>query len=264
MKDDNENPTRGTTMDTAEETAVPVMPRRRRKAEEVVCDRCGLYGLCRLAGLESGEAELLDRIVARRQPVAKGQTLYQAGESFKGLFAVKSGAFKAVAEQNGRLKVVDFHLGGELLGLEALDSGRYAHTVEALEAGSVCVMDVDHSDLVGQRLLDFQQELIRTMSERIQHDQWLNALIGTQSAEQRVSAFLLNFSHRLADRGLPSSEFRLPMSREEIADYLGLALETVSRMFRRFQAQGLLVARGRYTRLFDLDGLRQIAGARQG
>lgn len=251
-------------MDTAEETAAAVTTRRRRKAEEVVCDRCGLYGLCRLAGLESGETDLLDRIVARRQPIAKGQTLYTADESFRGLFAVKSGAFKAVAEQDGRLKVVDFHLGGELLGLEALDGGRYAHTVEALEAGSVCVMDVDHTDLVGQRLLDFQQELIRTMSGRIQHDQWLNALIGTQSAEQRVSAFLLNFSRRLAERGLPSSEFRLPMSREEIADYLGLALETVSRMFRRFQAQGLLVARGRYTRLFDLEGLRQVAGARQG
>lgn len=247
-------------MDTTERCTPTINYGRKKKAIEVVCDHCGLYGLCRLAGLETDDTELLERIVARRQPVAKGQVLYRAGDPSNGVFAVKSGAFKAYVEGEDGPKVVDFHLGGELLGLEALEGGRYGQTVEALEAGSVCAMAVDDTQLVGQPLLEFQQQLIRTMSEKIQHDQWLTSLIGTQSAEQRVAAFLVNLSHRLADRGLPATEFRLPMSRDDIADYLGLALETVSRMFRRFQAQGLLVARGRYTRLFDPDGLRDLAG----
>lgn len=247
-------------MDTPQHCSPPVRHGRRKKAPEVVCDRCGLYGLCRLAGLESGETELLNRIVACRQPVSQGQTLYRAGEPFNGVFAVKSGAFKAYAEGEESPRVVDFHLGGELLGLEALDGGCYGQTIEALEASSVCIMTIDPAQLVGQQLIEFQQQLIHTLSERIQHDQWLTSLIGTQSAEQRVAAFLVNLSHRLDERGLPATEFRLPMARDDIADYLGLALETVSRMFRRFQAQGLLTASGRYTHLTDPEGLRQRSG----
>mgnify|MGYP002713023520 CR=1 FL=1 len=244
--------------------ATEPQPKRRNRTKppaEVVCDKCGLYGLCLLAGLEQPGSELLDRVVARRQPVSRGDFLFEAGERFRGIFAVKSGSFKASTKPNGHgEKVVDFHFGGELLGLEGIESGQYAHSVRALENSSVCALDFSHVPFTGQQLVDFQQELIRTMSDKILHDQRLSALLGTRSAEQRVAAFLVYVSVRYSEHGLPGIEFRLPMSRDEIAEYLGLALETVSRMFKRFQSHGLLVARGRHTQLLDLPALKEIAG----
>ena len=239
-------------------------PKRRNRTKppaEVVCDKCGLFGLCMLAGLEQPNSELLDKVVARRQPVPRGDFLFEAGERFRGIFAVKSGSFKASTKPNGHgEKVVDFHFGGELLGLEGIEAGQYAHSVRALENSSVCVLDFSQVPFTGQQLVDFQQELIRTMSDKILQDQRLSGLLGTRSAEQRVAAFLVYVSIRFSEHGLPGMEFRLPMSRDEIADYLGLALETVSRMFKRFQSQELLVARGRHTRLLDVAALKDIAG----
>lgn len=244
--------------------ATEEQPKRRNRTKppaEVVCDRCGLYGLCLLAGLDQPDSDLLDKVVARRQPVPRGDFLFRAGEPFRGIFAVKSGSFKASTKANGRgEKVVDFHFGGELLGLEGIEAGEYAHSVRALENSSVCVLDFSRVPFTGQQLVDFQQEVIRALSDKIRHDQRLSALLGTRTAEQRVAAFLVYVSIRYSEHGLPGTEFRLPMSRDEIAEYLGLALETVSRMFKRFQSKGLLVARGRHTRVLDLAGLKRIAG----
>lgn len=250
-------------MDQPDATTRTSTERRRSAAKhsEVTCERCGLYGLCLLAGLKSTESKLIDQVVSRRKPVAKDRYLYRAGDPFRGMFAVKTGAFKACMETGEHADhIVDFHVAGELIGLEAIETGYYAHSVIAMESSSVCELDLDAVPFAGAQMQEFQSELIHTMSSKILHSQWLSTLIGTRSAEQRVAAFLVYLSARFSNRGLPSLEFRLPMSREEIADYLGLALETVSRMFKRFQGRDLLTARGRQTQIHNLNGLQDVAG----
>jgi CRP/FNR family transcriptional regulator len=83
-------------------------------------------------------------------------------------------------------------------------------------------------------------------------------LLGTMSADQRVAAFLLNLSGRLKTRGYSPAEFHLRMTREEIGSYLGMKLETVSRMFSRFQKDGLVDTHGKQIRILDIDALARI------
>lgn len=233
---------------------------RRGKANSVECESCGLYGMCQVAGLEAPLPDLIDEIVGRREPVASGHSLIESGVPFREIYAVKSGSFKTyVTLANGQQQILDFYFPGELMGLEGLSEEQYPHQIEALEASSVCRMDFSKLDLLGERLGNFQMELIGALSRRARQDQWVPLLMGAQNAEQRTAMFLLSLSERFAKRGLPSLRFKLPMSRHDIANYLGLAVETVSRMFQRFQTQDLLEVHGRHVELKDMDELHALA-----
>lgn len=238
-----------------------VSTRRSRKQKNIVeCDHCGLYGICRVAGLEEPGSHLIDEVVDRREPVADEQHLIRAETPFCDIFAVKSGSFKTVARlANGAEQIIDFHFPGELIGLEALANGRYAHDVVALEPSSVCRLSFEHIENLGARFGEFQNQLILALSKRTRHDQWVPLLMGAQNAEQRAATFLLSLSARFAEHDLPSQQLKLPMSRHDIANYLGLAVETVSRMFQRFQSLEYLEVHGRHVELRNMEKLRELA-----
>lgn len=243
------------------ETCCPTPRSSRRKSNVVECESCGLYGMCRVAGLEAPVPDLIDEIVGRREPVASGQKVITAGGPFGEIYAVKSGSFKTyLTLANGEPQIIDFYFPGELMGLEGLSGGSYPHDVEALEASSVCRLDFTKVNLLGERLGEFQQQLIKALSRRTRQDQWVPLLMGAQNAEQRTATFLLSLSARFAEHELPSLRFKLPMSRHDIANYLGIAVETISRMFQRFQSLDLLEVHGRHVELRDMDALRVIAG----
>jgi len=250
-------------MHTKERDTCTATPRgaSRRKHNVVECESCGLYGMCQVAGLEAPVPDLLDEIVGRREPVAAGDYVIAAGAPFREIYAVKSGSFKTyVTMTNGEQQIIDFYFPGELMGLEGMSEGAYPHAVEALEASSVCRLDFSKLHLLGARLGDFQQQLIAALSRRARQDQWVPLLMGAQNAEQRTATFLLSLSSRFAEHDLPSLRFKLPMSRHDIANYLGLAVETVSRMVQRFQSMELLEVHGRHVEVRNLDALRKIAG----
>jgi CRP/FNR family transcriptional regulator len=219
-----------------------------------------MYGMCAVAGLQEPGGGVLDRVVSRRVQVEAGGLLVEPGAAFDGIYAVKSGAFKTFSGAEGREKVVDLHFPGELIGLEALEAGNHLFGVVALEASSVCHLHFNTLDALAERYGAFQQALIAGMSDKMRWDQWLSAITAAPRAEQSVAAFLLGVSVRYGERGLPDNTFRLPVSRQEIASYLSLALETVSRIFTRFQDQGLIEARGRHVALTDVPGLAELAG----
>lgn len=241
----------------------PTAPRStsRKKKNVVKCESCGLFGMCQVAGLEEPIPDLIDEIVGRREAVGVNENVITAGDPFREIYAVKSGSFKTyVTLASGEQQIIDFYFPGELMGLEALGERRYPHNVEALEASSVCRLAFDKLDLLGERLGEFQNQLILALGKRARQQQWVPLLMGAQNAEQRAATFLLSLSARFAEHELPSQSFKLPMSRHDIANYLGLAVETVSRMFQRFQAKGLLEVHGRHVELRDIDTLRVIAG----
>lgn len=248
--------------------ATPVenlLPRRRggKTSRAIECSFCGLYGMCRVAGLESPYPGEIDEVLSRREMVAAGQPLVPAGTPVEEIVAVRSGAFKAVTVLgNGDEQVVDFLLPGELAGLEALGPGHAVHEVVALEDSSVCRFKLSRLLRFGSRMGEFQQQLILALSGQNRRDSWVPLLLGARSAEQRMALFLLGLSSRLDAHGLPGQRFRLPMSRSHIANHLGLAVETVSRIFKRFHEQGLLEVRARRVALSNMQGLRAVAGVR--
>jgi CRP/FNR family transcriptional regulator len=226
---------------------------------EVGCQHCDLLGFCNLAGLGRNEA-CLDQVVHRRVPVGLGNTLVVNGEPCDMLYAVKSGMFKAVVYTGaGEERVVDFYLPGELIGLDAMDCGGYRNTVIAVENSSVCVMDIQQLSRP-PTLERFKDQLIAALVWKLRLDQARFRMLGAQSADQRLAMFLLDMAERLHQHGLPDEKFRLSMLRRDIASYLGLALETVGRTFKRFEQQGWIETRGRQTCLNQPEALATLSG----
>ncbi len=227
---------------------------------EVACSSCNLREICLPVGLTRLEMEYIDsRLVATRRKVARGTTLYQAGDRFESLYAVWTGFFKtAVTSADGRAQVTGFQLGGELLGLDGIGSRRHEVDALALEDSQVCVIPFEALESLSLEVASLQNQLHRIMSREIVRHQGVMLLLGSMYAEERLAAFLLNLTHRLQARGFSASSVLLRMTREEIGSFLGLTLETVSRTFSKFQADGILFVRNRQIRITDPVGLQGI------
>jgi CRP/FNR family transcriptional regulator len=169
---------------------------------------------------------------------------------------VRSGTFKShLALKDGREQVTGFQMAGELLGLDGLASGRHASSAVALEDAEICAIPYAHLSELAAGSTDLQHVISRLMSREIVREHSLMMLLGSMNAEERLAAFLLNISQRMKARGYSPAEFHLRMSRAEIGSYLGMKLETVSRTFSAFQAQGLLEVDKKHVRIRDMDGL---------
>jgi CRP/FNR family transcriptional regulator len=171
-------------------------------------------------------------LVFTRKRVKRGEELYRAGAAFAGLFAVRSGFLKSsVMLEDGRAQVTAFHMAGEILGLEGIGTERHATDVAALEDSEVCIIPRSRIEEPALR-----RELYKVMSRELVRAHDMMALLGMMRAEERLAAFLLNLSQRLRARGFSQHEFHLSMTRAEIGSYLGISLETVSRLLSRFRA----------------------------
>jgi CRP/FNR family transcriptional regulator, anaerobic regulatory protein len=228
-------------------------------AVKVECRDCALFQLCLPIGIDRADLTLLDRIIRRRRPVKRGEYLYRAGDAFESIYAVKSGSFKTFSfTEDGREQVTGLYLPGELFGMDAISSGRYCCAAAALERSSVCEIPFDRLEELGARVPGLMRQVVRIMSKDIQRDKRLMQ-ITKNNAEGRLAAFLLNLSERFRERGFAAAEYRLGMSRIDIGNYLGLADETVSRLFTRFQEAGLLETDHRRIRLIDISRLHAVA-----
>lgn len=227
---------------------------------EVGCNNCSLFGVLRLVGnfLEE-EPEIVERVLRRREPVGKGETLFRTGDTFRSVYAIKKGTFKSYTWLgDGNKQVIGFHFPGELLGLDSVRSPNYSCTAQALEQSHVCQLQFDDLELLGTRLPQFQEQLIMLLSNQIQMDQKQSLVLGRQRANERLAAFLIDLSNRFKVRGLPFMEFHIAMSRQDIASYLGLALESISRQFTHLQEQGLLKVSGKLVVLTDLPAMEAL------
>ncbi|HEY4998409.1 MAG TPA: fumarate/nitrate reduction transcriptional regulator Fnr [Usitatibacter sp.] len=218
------------------------------------CTTCNLRELCLPCGLEAADTDLLGELVYTRKRVKRGESLFRAGGSFDALYAVRSGFFKSsVVLEDGRDQVTAFHMAGEILGMDGIGSGNHASDVIALEDSEVCIIPYAH--LEEPRL---QRQLHKAMSRELVRDQGVMMLLGTMKAEERLATFLLNLSQRFVARGFSPSEFHLRMTRDEIGSYLGLSLETVSRLFSRFQEENLITVQQKHICILDVPGLRSV------
>ncbi len=232
---------------------------------KVACRNCSLFQLCLPVGISEADLELLDNIIKRRRPVKRGEHLFQVGEPFQAIYAVRSGSIKTYAPtEDGHEQVTGFHLPGELLGLDAIITESHPCAAKALETTSLCEIPFEQLEALGNRIPGLQHQLLKIMSKEILHDHSLLMLLGKKSAEERLAALLMSLSNRYRARGFSPTEFNLSMSRNDIGNYLGLAVETVSRLFTRFQEERLLTVQRKHIRVLDLPHLRQIATSTRG
>ena len=227
----------------------------------VGCSGCFHRSVCLPSAVPEDELSGFDELVSTRRKVARDMTLYRAGDRFEALYAVGSGSFKTVARMlNGDEKITGFHLPGELVGLDAIDSAQHDYEAVALEDSKVCVLPFARLEAAAQKFPELRHQLFRLLSRDISRDQGLMLLLGVMSAEQRLATFLLNLSRRYQRLGFSAERFVLRMTREEIGSYLGLTLETVSRTLSRFQREGLLAVHQRDIELKNVGALREMAG----
>lgn len=225
----------------------------------VPCSDCAMRDVCMPTELTPADFDRLNALICTTRKVARGEVLYRAGDSFRNLYAVKAGAFKTVATlRNGREQITGFHIAGEPLGMEGIHDGHHASDAVALEDSVLCIIPFAQLERLCGEIPVMQRHLHRLMSGEIVRKSQIMTLLGSMRAEERVSAFLMNLSQRLRARRYSGSEFKLRMSREEIGSYLGMTLETVSRMLSRFQEERLISVRGKLIQILDPEGLQRV------
>lgn len=231
----------------------------------VACKNCSLFQLCLPHGISDADLALLDTIIKRRRPLQRGDYLFQVGDPFRSIYVVRSGAVKTFAPTlDGEEQVTGFHLPGELVGLDAITTGTHPCSAMALETSSFCEIPFDRLEDLSEEVRSLGRHLLRILSREIHDDHELLKLLNKHTAEERLAALLVSFLTRLQQRGLSGREFHLSMSRHDISNYLGLAVETVSRVFSRFQQEGLMTVTRRYVVINDLDRLKTLAGVCHG
>ena len=215
----------------------------------------------RSLGRDADELANLDEIVSARMRIAKGETLYRSGGRFAGLYMIRLGSFKTVLlADDGAEQVAGYHMSGEILGADGIGTGLHDSEAVALEDSEVWTISFDRLQTLARDRISIQENFHRVLSREIVRERKIMMMLGTMSAEQRLAAFLIDLSERYRERGYSSSEFVLRMTREEIGSYLGLKLETVSRLFSRFQREALLQVQGRLVKLLDLMSLKELLG----
>jgi CRP/FNR family transcriptional regulator len=225
------------------------------------CGSCSLRQLCLPFGVSKDDVQRLDSIIKRRRPLARGGSIFRLGDEFRALYAIRCGSVKTYTiTEDGSEQITGFHLPGELIGLEAISSGQHHCGAKALETTSVCEIPFSRLEELSGLVPGLGRQLLRIMSREILADEQLLILLGKKSADERLASLFLSLSVRLGERGLSSREFHLSMSRNDIGNYLGLAVETVSRLFTRFQQQGLIAVQHKYIKLRDMEQLHVLAG----
>jgi CRP/FNR family transcriptional regulator len=224
------------------------------------CENCSLNELCLPYSLPMEEIKQLEAIVARQPPLATGAHLFNAGAPFRSLYAVRTGSFKVFGvDEAGNEQILGFHFPGDLMGLDALASQHHRCTAEALENSAVCAVPYTQLESLSMQLPGLHRQMMRIMSREIAHEGEMLMATGKKQAEARLAGFLVGLSRRMSDRGLSATDFHLPMSRADLGNYLGLAVETVSRLFTRFQEQGLLSVNRKDIRLLNLSALKHMS-----
>jgi CRP/FNR family transcriptional regulator len=222
------------------------------------CQSCSFSHLCLPVSLNIAELESLDDIIERKRPLHKNDTLVSSGDVFRSLYAVRSGSFKSyVSDKDGVENIVGFHFPGDIIGFDALNDNQHGSYTQALETAMVCELPYKTLDEMSVKFPKLRRQIIRFMSAEIKHDHDLMMLLSKRSAEEKLLHFINHLSKLFEERGFSAKQFNLSMTRNDIGNYLGLTVETISRLLTRFQKAKLIQVDGKLITILDFDGIRQ-------
>lgn len=223
------------------------------------CANCDLQATCLRPGLSREDGEHLGHLFYTRRGVKHGEDLYRAGDSYSAIYAIRSGFFKTeFVLRDGHSQVMGFYIPGEVMGMDGIGTGAYTCNAVALEDAKVCAIPLFRSDMTPNEMRDLAHCVIQIMSKELVHDHHVMAVLGGKSADARLAAFLVDLSRRFAARGYVSSDLELPMTREDIGSFLGLTLETISRMLSKLQRMKVIEVHRRHIRILHMAGLGQL------
>ncbi|MEX1665461.1 fumarate/nitrate reduction transcriptional regulator Fnr [Zhongshania arctica] len=226
----------------------------------ISCSNCRLSSICLPLALEREEIVQLDDIVQRGRPLQKGQHVYREGDTFQSIYAVRSGSIKAYSvSDNGEEQVTGFYFPGEIVGMDGIGQNRYANSAQAMDVSAICEIPFSRIEELSVKLPTMQKHFFKLLSQEIVEDQRHITLLSKNSAEARLASLLVSISARHARLHLSAVSFRLPMSRSDIGNFLGLTIETVSRVFSRFAKQELISVSNKDVTVMDIAALRKLA-----
>lgn len=221
------------------------------------CSTCAFSSACHSEGYSKTALEELHVLVEHIGPFHEGDHIFREGDDFNAIAAVRGGTVKTyVVDTEGNEQVLGFFLPGEVIGLNAIHHAKYPCNAVALDTVMLCRFSFPKMALLATKMPGLQAQLFRLLSQDIGK---AALLAGDYSADQRMAAFLVAMSRRYAARGFSATRFHLTMSRTDMANYLRLAPETVSRVLRRFQTDGLIAVERREIELTQREQLEQLA-----
>jgi len=205
--------------------------------------------------------ERLDQLIKRKKPLQKGDKLFSSGEPLHALYALRSGSFKSfVIDKNGEQQITAFHLPGDIIGFDAIASQAHVSDSQALETSMICEIPFASIETLSGEMPALRRQLFKLMSGEIHGDKQLHMTLAKKNAEEKLASFIFSLATRFGERGFSSKEFRLSMTRNDIGNYLSLTVETISRLFNRFQKNGLLAVSGKLIQIIDQALLNQLVG----
>jgi len=219
-----------------------------------------MSALCLPLALDSSSLDRLDKVIERGRPIHKNKYIFHGGDPFRAVYAIRSGAVKSFCiSDDGSEQVTGFYLPGEIFGWDGIDNNTHSNTATTLETTALCETPFARFEEISRTMPILQKHFMRLMAKELTSDQELIGLLAKSSAEERVASLLLSLSSRLKRQHLSATQFRLPMSRADIGNYLGLTVETVSRVFSRFQSFDLILCDKKEIEIINLNGLSALA-----
>ena len=223
------------------------------------CSYCAMSKLCLPLGLDKNDLGQLEALIQNSMNFTVGQEIFRQGDTFQKIYAVKTGTFKSSRlDELGNEYIVGFHLQGELIGLDGIYPQSYTCTTVALDTGVLCEMDYESLTKLCSEIPALQRQLLRLLSRDIYDSNVSQADNAEKTAEQKLAAFLHNLSARYEIRGYSATEFILAMTRQDIANHLGMTPETISRLLKRFRQKSILSIENRTLSIKNIDQLSQI------
>tara|TARA_R110000737_G_C14556989_1_gene481606 strand:- start:229 stop:948 length:720 start_codon:yes stop_codon:yes gene_type:complete len=229
--------------------------------QHIHCQNCSISELCLPFSLNEQELESLDNIIVRKRPIHKGEQIFHDGQPMNALYAIRAGTFKTyTVNAQGEEQVTGFHLAGDVLGFDAIADVKHPSFAKALETSMVCEIPYNTLDILSTNMPKLKKQVLRMMSSEIREEQQMLTLLNHKNAEQRLATFISTLSIRYHARGLSASEFRLTMTRSDIGNYIGLTVETISRLLNRFHKSDLIQVDGKLITIVNITKLNACAG----
>ncbi len=223
------------------------------------CGSCALHELCLSAGIDDADLARLDHVVRDRRALDRGSMLFRQEDPFHALYVVRSGSFKTyVQSASGDVQILGFSLPGEVLGVAALADDRHPMSAEALERSSICELPIAQLQQIVSEVPSLHRQLMRVVGREAVADSRHLVMMGRQQAQERLAIFLRSLSERYGRLSRDTVTLTLPMSRNDIANYLGLVVETVSRVLSRMEAAGVLAVNRKSVSILRPDLLAEL------
>ena len=226
---------------------------------KTTCLSCSLREFCLPYGLDTAVINKLDQIVNHSNLIHAGDLMFAAGDQFRGLYILRAGSVKLLTYYNDKQDIIGFYLPGDITGIDGFEHHRHRCSAVALETSSYCVLPFPEIGELCQKIPELNYRLLKVISREMTSDNSLILKLSKNNAEEKIAIFLVTLSGRYKRLGYSPYEFKLPMARHEISNYLNLTNETICRVFTKFQRSGLLDTTNRKISILDHTRLMDIA-----